>query len=169
MKNLIFKKLLGIVAAITLLSTTAFADTATYGPNTTSLTSVIGVPASIGSIVFANASAGAISLTLTDSPTNSLTYLTAAYTNSIVTTGTTVTTYTNILGVIQSMTNNTSTRSLSVQGALTNNYPTFLSVVVPAGSAYTWTPSVPQPVLRGLAISSSATNVTASITYRPIR
>jgi hypothetical protein len=164
----IFSKLLATVAALA-FNFTVQAATATYGPNTTALTAVLTQPASISSIVFANAATNAVSLTLTDTPTNTLTYVTSAYTNSVTTTGTTVQTYTNILGVVQSMTNLTSTRSLSVQGALTNNYPTFLTVVVPASGSYTWTPSVPQPVLRGLAISSTATNVTASITYQPVR
>lgn len=166
--NKLFRNILAIVAALAIFSP-AQAATATYGPETTALTSVIGIPASISSIVFANGATNSVSLTLTDSPTNSLTYLTSAYTNSVTTTGSTVTTYTNILGVIQSMTNTTSTRSLSVQGALTNNYPTFLTVVVPASGSYVWTPSIPQPVIRGLAISSTATNVTASITYQPVR
>jgi hypothetical protein len=166
--NKLFRNILAVVAAVA-FSFTNQAATATYGPETTALTSVIGVPASISSIVFANGATNSVSLTLTDSPTNTLTYLTSAYTNSVTTTGSTVTTYTNILGVIQSMTNTTSTRSLSVQGALTNNYRTFLTVVVPASGSYVWTPSIPQPVLRGLAISSTATNVTASITYQPVR
>lgn len=162
-------KIMAVFAATLFTSLQVFADTATFGPLNSTITSVLGRSASIAQIVFANAAGSAVTVTLTDSPTNTTTYVTSAYTNNVVTTGSTVTTYTNILGVVQNMTNTTQTTTLSVQGALTNNYRTFLTVVVPANGTVTWQPTIPQPVVFGLAVASGATNVTATIQYTPSR
>jgi hypothetical protein len=167
-QNSFFKKFATIVMLVA-TSVVIYADTATYGPNTTAITSLIGRGAKIADIVFSNGATNAITVTFTDSPTNTLTYVTSAYTNNLVTTGTTVVTYTNILGVVQNMTNTTQTTTLSVQGALTNNYRTFLIQTVPASGSVTYRPSAAQPVVFGLAGSSTATNVTATITYTPSR
>lgn len=169
-KNMNFlKKLLTVVGLIGLTTFTVVADTATYNPTATTAVSVLQRGARINQIVFANAATNAVTLTFYDAPTNVLTYVVGAYTNRVITTPATVTTFTNIYGVVQSSTNTTFTATDTAVAASTNNFRTVLTQLVPASSSITYTPPLGNYVGFGLAAATTATNVIATINYSPIR
>lgn len=166
----LFKNLFMIAVFGTLATITSRADTATYfAASDTNLVSVIQRGARINSISIANAAAAAVTLRFFDTPTNVTTYVVGAYTNRVLTTPSTVTTFTNIYGVIQSSTNTTFTLTDTAVGASTNSYRTLLTQVVPASSTVTITPPLGMYVGFGLSSYATATNVTATINYVPVR
>lgn len=166
--KILFKKLLSLSLLAILASTYQLqADSVTYGPSTTAITSLIQRAARINQIVFSNAATNAVTLTFTDSPTNTLTYVVGAYTNNVYTIGDVTTIFTNRTGALQTNTVNTLTSTLSVQAATTNNYRQPLIQLVPASSTVTFTPAIGFNVGFGLAASSGSTNVTAVVTYQP--
>jgi hypothetical protein len=164
-----FKKFFTVIGLITLSTLTSVADTATYNPTATTAVSVLQRGVRISQIVFANAATNAVTLTFTDAPTNVLTYVVGAYTNRVITTPATVTTFTNIYGVAQSSTNTTFTLTDTAVAASTNNFRTVLTQLVPASSTVTFTPPLGLYTGFGLAASTTATNVIATINYVPIR
>jgi len=164
-----FKKLFAVVGLFALTTLTAVADTATYNPTATTAASVLQRGVRINQIVFANAATNAITITMYDAPTNVLTYVVGAYTNRVITTPSTVTTFTNIYGVVQSSTNVTFTATDTAVAASTNNYRTVLTQLIPASSTVTFTPPLGLYTGFGLAASTTATNVIATINYVPIR
>jgi hypothetical protein len=165
----IFKKYLAVIGLIVLSTFTGVADTATYNPTATTAVSVLQRGVRISQIVFANAATNAVTLTFTDAPTNVLTYVVGAYTNRVITTPATVTTFTNIYGVAQSSTNTTFTLTDTAVAASTNNFRTVLTQLVPASSTVTFTPPLGLYTGFGLAAATTATNVIATINYVPIR
>lgn len=166
-----FNKLTSVFIAAILVAfpMVALADSATYNPTATTAVSVLQAGGRINQIVFSNAATNAVTLTFTDAPTNVLTYVVGAYTNQVVTTPSTVTTFTNIYGVVQSSTNVTYTLTATAQAATTNNYRTVLTQLVPASSTVTFTPPVGVYYGFGLAAATTATNVVATINYTPNR
>lgn len=164
-----FLKNLFVVALLSIATFTTVADTATYNPTATTAVSVLQRGVRINQIVFANAATNAVTLTFTDAPTNVLTYIVGAYTNSVISTPSTVTTFTNYYGVVQSSTNVTYTVTATAVAQSTNNYRTVLTQLVPASSTVTFTPPNGVYVGFGLAAATTATNVVATINYTPIR
>jgi hypothetical protein len=155
------------IAAMLALNT--YADIVIYNPTSTAAVSLLQKGARINQILFSNAATNAITLTFTDAPTNTLTYVVGAYTNSVVSTPSTVTTFTNIYGVVQSSTNTTFTLTPTAVAASTNNYRTVLIQLIPASSTITFTPPIGLNVGFGLAAATTATNVTATVSYSPTR
>src|SRR5678816_4465261 len=129
-----FKKYLAVIGLILLSTFNVVADTATYNPTATTAVSVLQRGARIAQITFANAATNAVTLTFYDAPTNVLTYVVGAYTNRVISTPSTVTTFTNIYGVAQSSTNVTYTLTDTAVAASTNNFRTVLTQLVPASS-----------------------------------
>lgn len=168
MKNL-FNKFIAFSAVLFTLTLTTQADTATYNPTVLTSVSILQRGARINQIVVANAATNAVTLTFLDAPTNVTTYVVGAYTNMVITTPATVTTFTNIYGVIQSSTNTTFTSTPTAVAASTNNYRTVLTWLVPASSTTTFTPPTGVNVGFGLSASTTATNVVATISYSPTR
>ena len=143
------------------------AAVATYNPSSAGTTSVVSSKnGAISSLIFANSATNAITIGLFDCPTNVLTYTIGAYTNNVVTSTSTVVTFTNILGTVQSQTNSTITSTPTAVAATTNNYPKILTYIVPASSTVTlpFTPSL--YFTSGLAATNSATNVIVTINYQ---
>jgi hypothetical protein len=167
MKKLFFK----VIGLFCLLAApTVFADVAVYdGTATTNITSVISRSAGITSAVFANGTGSAITLTLKDAPSTTLTYSQGAYTNNVQTVEERVTTFTNINGISQSSTNTTLVNTPTLVNASTANYATVGVFVIPANSTYTWSPPQAMRVGFGLAAYPSDVGVTATITYLPTR
>lgn len=165
----LFKKLLLGLSIIGLTIFNAQADTVTYNPTATTIASILQRGVKLNQIVFANAATNAITITFTDCPTNVATYVVGAYTNQVVSTPSTVTTFTNIYGVVQTSTNVTYTLTATAVAQSTNNYRTILTQLIPASSTVTWTP--PNGVYAGFGVagSTTATNVVATINYTPIR
>jgi hypothetical protein len=167
MKKL-FMKFTSVVAAIAMFTATAYADVAVFGPvASTSTASIIQKPARVQQILFSNSAAAAVTLTFYDAPTNVLTYVVGAYTNNVYSLASTVSTYTNLSGVVNSTTNTMLVSTLTPVTASTNNYRTLLVQTVPASSTVTFTPPISLPVGFGLAVTPSATNVAVTVTYLP--
>lgn len=164
-----FKKYIAVIGVLLLSTFTTVADTATYNPTALTAVSVLQRGARIAQIVFANAATNAVTLTFYDAPTNVLTYVVGAYTNRVLTTPSTVTTFTNIYGVIQTSTNVTFTLTDTAVAQSTNNYRTILTQLVPASSTVTYTPPLGLFTGFGLAAATTATNVIATINYLPVR
>jgi hypothetical protein len=165
------KQLLAIaLLAIVFNSPAARAETATYNPTSAGISSVVSSKSlALTSVIFANSATSAVTVAFFDAPTNVLTYVIGAYTNSTVSVGTTVVTFTNILGSVQSQTNATITTTLSPQAQTTNNYQKKLLYVIPASSTVNL-PLDPRLVFsQGLAITNSATNIILTLQYQPAR
>lgn len=167
--NFSLTRLLAIAALFIATTLQVSADVAVYNPTATASASIFQRGARINQIVFSNAATNAVTLTFVDSPTNTTTYVVGAYTNNVLTLGNVITTFTNILGVVQSSTNNTLTSTLTVQAATTNSYRTVLVQLVPASATVTYTPPSGLQTGFGLSASTTATNVTATINYLPSR
>lgn len=162
-----FKYLLVSVIALIL---TARADTTTYPLSTTlGTSSLLQAGGKINQITLANAAAAAVTIKLYDAPTNVLTYVVAAYTNVIRSSSSVITTYTNILGRVESRTNTVLGITYAPTSAVTNNYRLIYTGVVPASSTLSFVPTSPLSYGLGLALNNSATNVAATIDYSPSR
>ena len=163
--NKLFKSLV-LIASFALVSISQ-AATVFYNPTSTNIASVTAGQGVLSTVTFANNSGSAISINLFDSPTNAATWVASAYTNRVNTTGTTVFSETNFYGRITSVTNNTVTTTLSVQGAATNNYRVLYSYTVPASTSHTLTFDPKIYFLNGIAATTSATNVIVTLNYTP--
>jgi hypothetical protein len=166
MKSLFTK----LFAILSLSLITTFGATVTYNPTSAGISSVVSSRGlALTSVLFANSATSAVSVAFFDAPTNVLTFVIGAYTNSIVTVGDTVVTFTNILGTVQSQTNQTITTTLTPQAQTTNNYPQMLTYNIPASSTVNLPFSPRLNFSRGLAITNSATNIVLTIQYQPAR
>lgn len=163
------KQLTAIASILALLSLTLNAEVVVYNPTATAIASILQRGVGVQQILFSNAATNAITITFTDCPTNVATYVVAAYTNNVLTLGNVTTVQTNITGTLQTNVVSTLTSTLTPVTQSTNNFRTVLVQTVPASSTVTYTPPQPLPVGFGLAASTSATNVVATITYLPTR
>lgn len=164
-----FLKLTSVVAAMTFLSATLIAETATFNPTSTSTTSVLQQPARIQQVLYSNSATNSVTITFYDAPTNTLTFVAGAVTNNVYSLSSVVSTYTNLSGVVNSTTNTMLVSTLTPAIATTNSYRTLMVQTVPASSSILYTPPIALPVGFGLAAASTATNVVATITYLPTR
>ena len=165
------KKLFVILSVVGLLflgNSQGNAATASASYTSASTNSLLSVGGTATQIVLANSAASAATVTIYDAPSTDLTYVLAAYTNTVSFT-------TNITDVITTATGRSQTNvysnvlwtSRAVVSASTNSYPVLLSVQVPAGGNYTYTPSSPGlRFIQGMAIVTT-TNCAPTVTYVP--
>lgn len=164
----IFKKL-QLLAAVLTASLSLQAAVVTFDGTTTAANSLLQQQGAVTSFTFANSATNTVTFGFFNAPTNVLTYVIGAYTNSIITVGTTVQTVTNILGNITSQTNATATTSYTVQPQTTNNYPKLLTYLVPASTTVTLNLNPYLNFLSGLCVTNSATNCIVTVQYVPAR
>lgn len=168
MKN-IFNKLTTVLATLA-FSAATFATTVTYNPTSVGITSVVSSDVgAITSIQFVNNATNVVTVGLFNAPTNVLTYVIGAYTNSVITTGTTITTFTNYYGIVQHSTNSTMTTAAGPVAQTTNNYPKMLTYAIPASTTVNLPLTPGMVFLSGLAATNSATNIVLTINYAPVR
>lgn len=164
MKKMFIKSL-----ALVALTISSFAATATF-PLGTSIGIASLVPSKAGAmthVTFANAGSGAATVAFFNAPTNVLTYTIGAYTNNVVSLTSTVVSFTNILGAVQSQTNATITSTPTLVGASTNNYPLLLTYVIPATTTVTLPLDPAINFFNGLTMTNSATNIAVTVQYVP--
>lgn len=124
----------------------------------------------ISQVVVANAGAGTMLVNLYDAPDTNLTYVRAAYTNTLSYTTNMVTTFTNFSGVVQSNTNLVLFTYSSVAPQATNTYRLLTTISVPASSTYTWTPSGNDGIYANFGVTSTVnTNGTVTVYYNSAR
>lgn len=158
------KKLLVVLG----LSIGLVAQAATISLTTTnaSTNSVVAGYLLVSSITFANGtSTDAASVTLYDAPSTNLTYTLSSYTNNTISsTITNTTVWTNYFGVSQTNSFLMRTNTTSVVSASTNTYPVILAVNVPASGQSTFTFSPAREVNMGI-LAVGNTNFTAVVDY----
>jgi hypothetical protein len=161
-----------------LTSLIALAIMLTFSPNlhaasatatANGLTNLTTTGAGIFRITVTSVNAAAQTVTLYDTPATNLTYTVGAYTNTSLVSATVVSTVIDILGNTNNFTNNVIYRTNAVVAASTNNYKTLTTVVIPAGTTYTYTPAIPLNALQGITASHSATGLTTVVDYSPIK
>jgi hypothetical protein len=154
---------------VSLVAMTSFGATLSYTGLSTTSESATTNGVAVQSIIFNNPNSAAVTVALFDTASTNLTYTLGAYTNQVPSVGTTVLTWTNVLGRTESSTNTTVTYTPTLVAASTNNYPKIISYIVNTNSTVTFTPATPLFFNNGIAVTNSATNVTMTITYSRTR
>lgn len=122
----------------------------------------------IASVTIQNATGVTDTVRLIDAPSTSLTYTRGSFTVPTSYTTNYVSTYTNINGVVTSVTNSALFTLNTTVAATTNSYRTINLFTVPANTTVTWTPVNGAYTVYGLLVTNNAVS-TMTTSYAPIR
>lgn len=163
------KYILNILAVI-LTSLALRAESVSYTCSATNTSeSILTSPAVIRQITAVNAGSGTVTLKLFDTSSTNLTFSTGAYTNNVLSTVSAVTTYTDINGNEQNITNTVLRITPTLVGAATRDYRKVYTMVVPAGETMVYTPTTGIFLANGLAATNINLGITATIEYSKVR
>lgn len=162
------KKTFSLILAVAMMLTASLqAASLVTALSANSLTSVIASPSYLVSVQVANATGAAGTLRLVDTASTNQTYVRAAFTVPFTYATNIVSTFTNINGVVTSITNAAYfTVNTSVANA-TNYYNSLNVMSVPANSTITWYPVNGAFTHFGLCATNDAA-LTITTTYAPL-
>jgi len=141
-----------IIGSLALSASAATLVTNMAGTNATSI-----IPTNsllLRSVTLANSSGATLVATVYDSPDNRVLWTNTALTNVYTYLTNNVRTYTNFSGVVTYQTNTVVWTTNSVQSGWTNTFNALLTVVLSNGATYTYTPSTPLYLSRGLLVTN---------------
>ncbi len=125
--------------------------------------------AQILSYTLANTSAAAIFIKFYDSPNQTITNLLGAYTNRTQYLTNLVVNYTNVVGVIESNTNQVLVNLQNITAASLAERRVVWTYQIPAATTVTYTPTYPHNVSLGLMSTNGGTPVQVTVEYLPLR
>lgn len=168
------KRLLPILIGMALVCGNLFAASTNYLIGTlTGDTLVRGfLPAnkSLAQITLANAAGSDITVDIYNAPVSAdeaadLNFAIGSWTGQVYATTNLVTSFTNFLGVVESVTNTVNYSFTTTFPTNVGTYKKVRTIVVPAGDTSIWIPGTPVIMDRGTVLQVSATNITATIEY----